>query len=200
MYTIVKRKDWEDFAKELEAKSDVRWGQHRGIKPTYYNPFLDMLEKEVNGVPIVFNGYEYLSIGVTLGVEYSNEEFIKKCAEIKPLSGNESEEEKLKKELALLKIIKNKYEIRESIRQLQILTLKQLDEARVLLLDANEHFGSFRYYGGTHCTSSDFTPAVLDAIENIEVAKKACYAEIENTKNMIEEEQAFNDHVFGDGD
>lgn len=199
MHTIVKRKDWEDFAKELEAKSDVKWGQHKCVSPTYYNPFLDMLDKEANEVSVTFNGY-FLDLTRTFEDGYNNENFIKECAERIPSTRKESEEEKLRKEIALLKIIKNKYEIRESIRQLQILTLKQLDEARALLLDANEHFGSFRYYGGTHCTSSDFTPAVLDAIENIEVAKKACYAEIENTKNMIEEEQAFNDHVFGDGD
>ena len=191
MYTNVKKEDWEDFAKELEEKSDVRWGQHRGIKPTYYNPFLDMLEKEVNGLPIVFNGYDSLSIGGALGVEYSNENFIKRCAEMIPLSGKDTEEEKLKKELALLKIMKNKYEVRESIRQLQILTLKQLDEARVLLLDANEHFASF---------TSTVLPDILEAVGDIEMAKKTCYAEIENTENMIEEEQAFNDHVFGEGD
>ena len=191
MYTNVKKEDWEDFAKELEEKSDVRWGQHRGVKPTYYNPFLDTLNKEKNSLFVFFDSYDSLSLGGVLGDEYSNEDFIKICAEMIPSTRRKSEEEKLKKEIALLKIMKNKYEIRESIRRLQILTLKQLDEARVLLLDANEHFASF---------TSTVLPDILEAVGDIEMAKKTCYAEIENTENMIEEEQAFSDHVFGDGD
>ena len=191
MHTTVKKENWEDFAKELEAKSDVRWGQHKSVSPTYYNPFFDTLNKEKNSLFVFFDSYDSLSLGGVLGDEYSNEDFIKICAEMIPSTRRKSEEEKLKKEIALLKIMKNKYEIRESIRQLQILTLKQLDEARVLLLDANEHFASF---------TSTVSPDVLEAVGDIEMAKKACYAEIENTENMIEEEQAFSDHVFGDGD
>lgn len=188
MYTVIKKRDWAEFAEQLEEKSDIYWSDAK--KPTEYNPFE---KKPLDDLEICISEYDTLCLTDDSGDELLEDEFIERCALIKPKGGKNIISD-LKKENAILRIMNTKHEVREELRRMQIQALFSLQQASADLFHAKNCIDDAAGWDAEHIGFERLETA-LDEIEKV---KLLCLEDFSELEDLEDEEKEYRKKLIGD--